>query len=103
FPFPDVEAGVLGILLELIGAEFALILEQKIVQLPEFALLRRGYGGLGRRHRIGMHGGRQRELLVREIDVLGIRLQYLVYDTGRLGAERTLEVRALSDRYLCRL
>src|SRR5207245_9976531 len=90
-PAGAVEPDLPGVLLQLIVTELPVVLEDDVVHLPELSLLPRRSGGFGSRHRVGVHGGREGELLVDEVHVGRVRLQHLVDQTGRLRAERSLE------------
>src|SRR5206468_11423053 len=95
-----VEADLCRQFLQLVAAELRAVLEDQVVHLPELPLFTGRYRGLGRRHGVGVHGGREGEVLVGEVDVLRVLLEDFVDQTGRPSAERSLEVGELDDRDL---
>src|SRR5690349_21982731 len=61
-PARDVETNLARILLQLVDAEIAGVLEHDVVHLPELALLARRDRGLRRVHRVRVHRRREREI-----------------------------------------
>ena len=91
----DVQPEVLGVGLEVLTGQGALVLEELVVHLPELALGAGGQGGLGGGHGVLVEG--QRVVAEGDGHLVAIGVQDLLRGRQDAGAEGALELAELDD------
>src|SRR5882672_6785569 len=84
--------------MQVLVLEMRLVLEQEIVQGPEFPLRRRGFGGFGRQQRVRM-SFLKREVPEYEPNLIGKPLQQQLRSRRRDFAAGTFEVAVFDQRH----